>query len=544
MDYSRDGYFPGGMIGSSRGKRSLRCRACAAAFGTTAAIVLAFPGVANADDGVELPVDVAQAAALAVEAPVVLPAPTSVDEAVHVAAAALVAAEGPQQSSPISAGADAGAAISQVVSTVGAETISPDPSPSASAPVASQVPAAAPAATPAPPATTPTAAPVEGEEPASAEPSAAPGTAPTPDPAVVSTQYQSGNSGSINSPANSPAPTAQPPMQSPSNLDLTWTWTWTWDCGGDSQQESSVAPSNLPGDTWLWDWRWSCAADAAPSASCAGCNTAFSIRILSPGDDGPVTQTISTIAQSVASSVAETVHSAIQGVPPPPPAPPLSIPIVSPLSSPPAPPTPLAPAFVELLPLSSAIDVSGIGPVSPSTRGAAPEPVTLHQPRPAHRPSAPPPLRPRQSSSCPSQHRLLRLRPHCPWRAAPPARSGGRRRARPYEASRTGSPPACRRPSGRPPRCPSRRPPPAPAQPGELASRSSSVRSCWGLRRWPVGSGPSRRVARARRTRGGETAPGSRAASSRRAPGHSRRDQRRKRRSECPDDCLCSLSGC
>lgn len=80
-----------------------------------------------------------------------------------------------------------------------------------------------------------------------------------------------------------------------------------------------ISPSNAPGDTWLWNWQWSCGAEQAPPApSCIGCNIAISIRILSPGDDGDLTQSILNTAESIASTVNDTVQQATQAVVQPP----------------------------------------------------------------------------------------------------------------------------------------------------------------------------------------------------------------------------------
>jgi hypothetical protein len=50
---------------------------------------------------------------------------------------------------------------------------------------------------------------------------------------------------------------------------------------------------------------------------CDGCNTNISIRILSPGNDGPVTQTNSTSMSSIVSQINSTVQNVVQAIVPP-----------------------------------------------------------------------------------------------------------------------------------------------------------------------------------------------------------------------------------
>ena len=105
----------------------------------------------------------------------------------------------------------------------------------------------------------------------------------------------------------------------------TWIWNWSWNC-----DPQSAPPAQLPADasasTWVWNWNWDC--DTGPNAQGDSSqyqgggsqyqpeNTNVSIRIGSPGDNGPVTQTIAAAAAAVATnvgSVAQTVVSTALG---------------------------------------------------------------------------------------------------------------------------------------------------------------------------------------------------------------------------------------
>jgi hypothetical protein len=128
---------------------------------------------------------------------------------------------------------------------------------------------------------------------AAAEPEAAPDPAPAATGHAVATapptQYQdtnvaapvAGNNTVENAPQASH--TEQPPTQP--DASPTWTWNWDWNCADASAgdwQLNSPAPDGTGPATWIWNWIWNCAAGTG--------NTAVSIRVLSPGDNGPVTQ--------------------------------------------------------------------------------------------------------------------------------------------------------------------------------------------------------------------------------------------------------------
>ena len=65
---------------------------------------------------------------------------------------------------------------------------------------------------------------------------------------------------------------------------------------------SSVTPAASSSD-WVWNWDWSCGSgSAAPPdlGACSGCNYSITVRVLSPGDDGSLTQSTSTTLTSAA----------------------------------------------------------------------------------------------------------------------------------------------------------------------------------------------------------------------------------------------------
>jgi hypothetical protein len=83
-----------------------------------------------------------------------------------------------------------------------------------------------------------------------------------------------------------------------------WNWRWVFaiDCAGNATSSSTETGSKASLDwTWDWAWDWACISTDAgatssnssslesSSAADAG-NTNVSVRVLSPGDNGPVTQ--------------------------------------------------------------------------------------------------------------------------------------------------------------------------------------------------------------------------------------------------------------
>jgi len=350
------------------------CAAAAAAF--------VLPGRAAADDGLD-PLDlVAAAAGVELSAPAdATPPPTISAATAQVAAAAQVAAEGPQQPSPdVEAGSVP--AVSDAISLADPEVpvpkspASPPPAPASDVLPAADVPPLDPTPDPAASAP-PVQAPAQPVDPAvpTVEPTATPATPPAsteapplpsapvtgtttpppaPDPAPAS-QYQDGNTGSI----NSPSPSAP-------NSGLAWNWNWNWNCSDPSTGTSSITPSNLPDDVWTWNWNWACDTAAPPIPACSGCNLAVSIRILSPGDDRDLTQSIVGTAQSIAKNVNDTVQQATQTVVQPP----------AIVQTPVFPPLPLVEPVLTSMPVGAAETAAAAFALALPTLLTAPGPAT------------------------------------------------------------------------------------------------------------------------------------------------------------------------
>jgi len=105
-----------------------------------------------------------------------------------------------------------------------------------------------------------------------------------------------------------PAPEAQtapePTVSRPESGSSESTWTWTWNCG--SAIPEIPLGSTLAGLNWNWNWNWNCGSSGEPDENSAQQSTPqyqpvvtqyrpininISIRINSPGNDGPVLQT-------------------------------------------------------------------------------------------------------------------------------------------------------------------------------------------------------------------------------------------------------------
>jgi hypothetical protein len=110
-----------------------------------------------------------------------------------------------------------------------------------------------------------------------------------------------------------------------------WDWTWQWNCGDAIPPEIAIpGDSSLP--IWNWNWEWNCGGNPDGSENSGSqlptqyqatamqyqpININVSIRVLSPGNDGPVTQM--NIAQA---KVGVTIHSSL---------PVISLPVVTPV---------------------------------------------------------------------------------------------------------------------------------------------------------------------------------------------------------------------
>jgi hypothetical protein len=168
-------------------------------------------------------------------------------------------------------------------------------------------------------------------------------------------QYQDGNttdiSGGISTAPASP-PSADPiPPDPPPIAPETWIWNWTWNCEDGAMEAPSPPSDQAGGAAWIWNWQWNCGV-AAPA------NTAISIRILSPGNDGDVSQAISVTTSSIAQSISSTVQQAIQQATPS-----QLLPAVTPLPDAPPGAGALAPV------LATALAWFGIDPIPPVIPG-------------------------------------------------------------------------------------------------------------------------------------------------------------------------------
>jgi hypothetical protein len=145
-----------------------------------------------------------------------------------------------------------------------------------------------------------------------AEPSEAladePAAAPAPDPAASPT-----------------AATVENAAASPNAAPDTWIWNWTWNCDPNSappaQSSADASASN-----WVWNWTWNCDREPITGGDASqyqGATTQYqpenvnvSIRVLSPGDNGPVTQTISAAAAALATTAATVEQTVVDATGP------------------------------------------------------------------------------------------------------------------------------------------------------------------------------------------------------------------------------------
>ena len=105
---------------------------------------------------------------------------------------------------------------------------------------------------------------------------------------------------------NSQYQSAREPRSGPWN----WHWVFAMDCAGNATSLSTETGSQASLIwTWDWTWDWACTSTDAgltsssgssfdsPSAADAG-NTNVSVRVLSPGDNGPVTQSTTAVGEA------------------------------------------------------------------------------------------------------------------------------------------------------------------------------------------------------------------------------------------------------
>lgn len=178
------------------------------------------------------------------------------------------------------------------------------PVPEAVAAAAEPIPAQEPQPTPPPPQPqVPDPTPARETAPEDATPSPEPAPAPVEEPQYQPEppQYQ---------PAETPAPDEAPPAAAPAPAEpagQTWSWDWNWSCDdpGAPVQAPAIQGDDLP-DAWAWNWTWNCDPGQTLSGNIADksdpqyqpvitqyhlVNVNVSIRIGSPGNDGPVNQT-------------------------------------------------------------------------------------------------------------------------------------------------------------------------------------------------------------------------------------------------------------
>jgi hypothetical protein len=122
------------------------------------------------------------------------------------------------------------------------------------------------------------------------------------------------------------AETSEPQAPTPVEpADEEWSWDWTWSCGssGAPVQVPTVEGDDLP-ETWNWNWSWNCAGNKSgqyqsSNAQYHPVNVNVSIRVGSPGDNGPVTQTnvLVVVAARPVTVTAQTIASAPTAAAPP-----------------------------------------------------------------------------------------------------------------------------------------------------------------------------------------------------------------------------------
>jgi hypothetical protein len=141
------------------------------------------------------------------------------------------------------------------------------------------------------------------------------------------------------------------PEQQPAD---SWDWTWNWSCG-DAPVGDIAVPFGIDTSDWNWNWNWVCGDEESPAAdntdeTTSGYQTTpaqyrpvnvnVSIRINSPGQNGPVVQTNVAVAVAapapVAVSLPDLVESPVATIP---------APTLSPLEAAPA----LVAATIELI---------------------------------------------------------------------------------------------------------------------------------------------------------------------------------------------------
>lgn len=152
-------------------------------------------------------------------------------------------------------------------------------------------------------------------------------------------------------------PVSPVPDEPADDPEGSWEWTWNWSCGEAPVGDIAI-PFGVATQDWTWNWNWICGGIEEPESNIAEessegyhapvtqyrpVNINVSIRIASPGDNGPVVQA------NVAVGV--TVPIPVLAPAPAPPQPPVAAPAPAVDSSPvPAAESGAAPALVEPAP--------------------------------------------------------------------------------------------------------------------------------------------------------------------------------------------------
>ena len=117
------------------------------------------------------------------------------------------------------------------------------------------------------------------------------------------------------------------PNSTSSSLPTTWIWNWNWNCATPPAAPPNPGTINNATGTWPWNWNHNCEQPQS-AGQYQGVPTQYqpqnlnvSIRVASPGDNGPVTQTIAAITETTATTVntiAQTVGQTLQTAAPAP----------------------------------------------------------------------------------------------------------------------------------------------------------------------------------------------------------------------------------
>jgi hypothetical protein len=183
-------------------------------------------------------------------------------------------------------------------------------------------------------------------------------------------------------------PDAAPAAAAPAAGDEpTWEWSWTWSCA-DVPTGPVPVPAGAATQVWIWNWNWNCGGDGAQTpdnrpespqgyrpatVQYRPVNINVSIRVNSPGNNGPVVQTNVAVAVSVPPLPTPPVPALAQ----PPAAPPAAPPPAEAAVAPPMPPSEPAGVPEELddcclLPEPRGLAFAAERPAGPLAGGDAP----------------------------------------------------------------------------------------------------------------------------------------------------------------------------